>query len=132
MTLSDVDLIELNEAFAAQALAVPRALRRRIAPRPLSHREKQVLSLVVSGYTNRQIANELFLAESTIKTHLSSAFAKIGASSRAEAAAVVLDPDLGYGANLFAPAPASDRQTEDRHLAARSIAVEPIEQMEKL
>jgi DNA-binding NarL/FixJ family response regulator len=70
---------------------------REIAPQHLSYREKQVLSLVAAGCTNRQIADQLFLAESTVKTHLASVFTKIGASSRAEAAAVVLDPDRGLG-----------------------------------
>ena len=36
------------------------------------------------------------LAESTIKTHLSSVFTKLEARSRAEAAAMILDPDDGY------------------------------------
>jgi DNA-binding NarL/FixJ family response regulator len=38
------------------------------------------------------IARDLGLAESTIKSHLSSAFAKLGVASRAEAAALILDP----------------------------------------
>ena len=63
-------------AVAAGQLAVPISLRSQIAPRALSYREKQVLRLVVAGFTNRQIADELFLAESTVKTHLSSAFGK--------------------------------------------------------
>ncbi|MBA2631151.1 MAG: response regulator transcription factor [Thermoleophilaceae bacterium] len=39
--------------------------------------------------TNRQIAEELFLSEKTVATHLSHIFEKLGVSSRAEAAAVV-------------------------------------------
>ena len=63
----------------------------------LSFREKQVLALVASGQTNAQIAAALYLAESTIKSHLSSAFDKLGVSSRSEAAQLILDPDLGRG-----------------------------------
>jgi DNA-binding NarL/FixJ family response regulator len=118
-------------AVLAGQLAVPGQLRRQLAQRHLSHREKQVLSLVVSGCTNRQIADELFLSESTVKTHLSSAFGKIGARSRAEAAAVALDPDLGYDLALTM-APVLAGLAEDRPLAARSIAVEPNEQGVKL
>jgi DNA-binding NarL/FixJ family response regulator len=59
----------------------------------LSHREKQVLGMVVMGLTNRQISEKLFLAESTVKGHLSSTFDKLGVSSRSEAAAVILDPN---------------------------------------
>lgn len=76
-------------------VSVPRSFRGHMLRRPLSHREKQVLRMVVGGLTNRQIAGRLYLAESTVKTHVSSAFEKIGARSRAEAAAVVLDPDEG-------------------------------------
>lgn len=87
-------------AVWAGQLAVPLSLRRQVAPRHLSYREKQILSLVVLGYTNRQIADKLILAESTIKTHLSSAFAKLDARSRAEAAALILDPEEGYGDSM--------------------------------
>jgi len=100
-------LVATVRAVAAGQLALPRTLRRQIAPRPLSYREKEILSLVVMGYTNRQIADKLFLAQSTVKTHLSSAFQKLDARSRAEAAALVLDPDSGYGLGLpvFSTAP---------------------------
>jgi DNA-binding NarL/FixJ family response regulator len=95
-------------AVAAGQLAVPSSLRNQIAPRALSHREKQILSLVVLGFTNRQIADELFLAESTVKTHLSSAFGKLDAHSRADATARILDPESGYGVGILSlgnPAP---------------------------
>jgi DNA-binding NarL/FixJ family response regulator len=99
-------------AVAAGQLAVPSSLRNQIAPRALSHREKQILSLVVLGFTNRQIADELFLAESTVKTHLSSAFGKLDAHSRADATARILDPESGYGVGILSlgngsPTPAS-------------------------
>jgi DNA-binding NarL/FixJ family response regulator len=63
----------------------------------LTTREKQILALVVPGLTNAQIAGKLFLAESTIKSHLSSAFGKLGVSSRYEATAMILDPERGSG-----------------------------------
>jgi len=93
-------LVATARAVLAGQLAVPPALRRRIAPRPLTYREKEILSLVVQGFTNRQIADRLYLAESTVKTHLSSVFEKLDARSRAEAAALVLDPDAGFDVRL--------------------------------
>jgi DNA-binding NarL/FixJ family response regulator len=90
-------------ALLAGQIAVPPALRRQLAPRALSHREKEILGLVVLGYTNAQIAARLFVAESTVKTHLSSAFAKLEASSRAEAAALILDPEEGRGLGILTP-----------------------------
>lgn len=57
----------------------------------LSHRERQVLALVALGHSNGRIADYLFLAESTVKSHLTTIFAKLGVSSRSEAAARALD-----------------------------------------
>jgi DNA-binding NarL/FixJ family response regulator len=67
----------------------------------LSSREKQVLGLVVMGYMNSQIAAQLFLAESTVKSHLSSAFDKLGVRSRHEAVARILDPQGGLGVGIL-------------------------------
>jgi DNA-binding CsgD family transcriptional regulator len=85
----------------AGQLTVPTALGRQLAPRPLSHREKQILALVMAGRTNREIANKLYLAESTVKTHLSSAFRKLDARSRSEAVTRIMDPESGYGATIL-------------------------------
>ena len=95
-------LVATAQALVAGQMAVPGVLGRQLAPRPLSHREKQILSLVVLGLTNREIALKLFLAESTVKTHLSSAFRKIDARSRSEAVARIQDPETGYGAGILA------------------------------
>jgi DNA-binding NarL/FixJ family response regulator len=95
-------LVPAARAILAGQLTIPIAFMQQIAPRPLSHREKQILSLVVLGMTNREIANRLFLAESTVKTHLASAFRKIDARSRAEAVARIEDPESGYGPAILA------------------------------
>jgi DNA-binding NarL/FixJ family response regulator len=98
----DRALVPTAHAILAGQLAVPSALGRQIAPRPLSHREKQVLALVVKGLTNREIANSLYLAESTVKTHLASAFRKLDARSRSDAVARIQDPETGYGMSVLA------------------------------
>jgi DNA-binding NarL/FixJ family response regulator len=79
-------------AVQAGQVVVPRGERRQLHPDALSHREKEVLAMVVLGYSNGQIGDRLFLAESTVKSHLTSAFTKLGVRSRSEAAALVLDP----------------------------------------
>ena len=84
-------------AVHAGQIVVPARARQHVVRQPLSHREKQILRLVVRGFTNRQIADELYLAESTVKTHLSSAFTKLDTHSRAEVTALILDPDEGRG-----------------------------------
>ena len=53
----------------------------------LTIREREVLQALLRGSTNVDIANQLFVSESTIKTHLYRAFRKIGVSSRGQAIA---------------------------------------------
>jgi two-component system nitrate/nitrite response regulator NarL len=65
------------------------ALRRSIDDREeLTPRERAVLSYVAHGRTNREIADGLFIAETTVKTHLKSVFAKLDVRNRSEAAAI--------------------------------------------
>jgi two-component system nitrate/nitrite response regulator NarL len=54
----------------------------------LTPRERAVLSYVAHGRTNREIADGLFIAETTVKTHLKSVFAKLEVRNRSEAAAL--------------------------------------------
>lgn len=80
-------------AVAIGQSVVPREFRASVERPVLSHRENQVLSLVRSGLTNAEIAERLFLAESTIKSHLSSIFTKFGVRSRKEVAAAFADSE---------------------------------------
>ena len=98
----DRTLLPTLRAVWAGQLVLPPSLGRKIARRHLSHREKQILSLVMVGMTNREIAQKLFLAESTIKTHLASTFRKLDARSRAEAVARITDSENGYGTGILA------------------------------
>lgn len=63
-------------------------------PNDLTSRECEVLRLVASGHTNRQIATELVLSEHTVARHLSNIFTKVGVSSRTAAAAFAFKHDL--------------------------------------
>ena len=93
-------------AVCAGQACVPRELRRQVERPLLSNRERQVLGMVAAGFSNGEIADKLFLAESTIKGHLSSAFSKLGIHSREEASALVRDPDARLGIGLL-PLPAA-------------------------
>ena len=82
-------------AVAAGLTVMPSKLWNGAAPVALSHREREVLRLAVTGRTNAEIAGTLFLAESTVKSHLSSAYRKLGAGGRNDAASMIFDPDGG-------------------------------------
>jgi DNA-binding NarL/FixJ family response regulator len=88
-------------AVCCGQLVVPQELSARFATPALSFREKQVLGLVVMGYTNGEIARTLYLAESTVKSHLSSSFEKLGVRSRNEAARLIVDESNGLGTGIL-------------------------------
>lgn len=60
----------------------------------LTEREREVLALLVEGLTNQQIAQRLTLSQSTVKFHVSSILAKLGAASRTEAVSLALQRGL--------------------------------------
>ncbi len=63
-------------------------------PLRLSRREKDVVSSVLCGLRNKEIAAELNISEKTVKNHLSKIFDKLGVSDRLELALYVLDKKL--------------------------------------
>jgi DNA-binding NarL/FixJ family response regulator len=95
---------ELSAAIVAviQGLVVlPRALTGRLLrgqevveepSEPLTAREREVLGLLGRGLSNKMIARDLRISEHTVKFHVSSIYAKLGAASRTEA--------IGLGARL--------------------------------
>jgi DNA-binding NarL/FixJ family response regulator len=56
----------------------------------LTRREQQVAFLVSHGLTNRGIAERLHVTDKTVEMHLSNIFAKLGVSTRTEAAAILI------------------------------------------
>lgn len=54
-------------------------------PADLSPREREVLRLLAAGYDNREIASRLFLAEQTVKNHISTLYDKLGVKDRVHA-----------------------------------------------
>jgi DNA-binding CsgD family transcriptional regulator len=88
-------------AAGAGQVCVPQRHSEQIEPASLTPREKQILGLVVMGYMNSQIAEQLFVAESTVKSHLSSAFNKLGVRSRTEAAELIMDSERGLGMGIL-------------------------------
>ena len=89
----------LEAAVAGQAVldpAVQATLLKSVRPRPerpaslpdgLTDREAEVLVLIAAGRTNSEIAAQLYVAETTVKTHVNRIFAKTGSRDRTQAAA---------------------------------------------
>jgi LuxR family transcriptional regulator, maltose regulon positive regulatory protein len=80
--------------FSSHALASPAEIARAGLTEPLTARELEVLSWMVEGLSNRQIADQLILSEGTIKFHVHSILGKIQVHSRTEAIARARKLDL--------------------------------------
>lgn len=77
-------LIALDRAFLP-ALSLPQTTREILPGDTLTAREREVLQLLTSGLPNKQIAARLGISAHTVKFHVASLLAKLGASSRTEA-----------------------------------------------
>lgn len=77
--LSDADIAGFQDALALGPTADPRL-------RSLTPQERRILLHVAQGLTNRQIGQELFLAEKTVKNYITAVLAKLGMERRTQAA----------------------------------------------
>jgi DNA-binding NarL/FixJ family response regulator len=83
MTLHEV----IEDALSIEPPAPP---EQRAAPDSLSTRERQVVTLITRGLTNREIASELVIADSTAERHVHNILAKLGVATRTQVAAWAL------------------------------------------
>jgi DNA-binding NarL/FixJ family response regulator len=60
----------------------------------LTHRELEILELLVAGHSNREIAARLYLSEKTVKAHLAAVFRKLNVTNRTQAAMLALNMGL--------------------------------------
>lgn len=85
----------LAPAIAEALVSRMRTKTARVEDAPaLSPREREVLTLVSRGYTNGQIAAELFISEATVKTHLVRIFEKLGVGDRTRAVTLAIERGL--------------------------------------
>jgi DNA-binding NarL/FixJ family response regulator len=63
-------------------------------PDPLTTRETEILRLMAGGHSNKEIANSLFVAEGTVKNHVSNILSKIGVRDRTRAVLKALELGL--------------------------------------
>ena len=82
----------LLKAARQGAVARPASL-----PDGLTDREAEVLDLIASGLSNREIAARLYVAEATVKTHVNRIFAKTGSRDRSQAAVYAHRHGLDHG-----------------------------------
>jgi DNA-binding NarL/FixJ family response regulator len=118
-TRAEVLADAVRTVVGGEALLTPAILRRLVGPRTppastatasaararldlLTDREIGVLRLIGKGLSNQEIAGELWISESTVKTHVTRLFAKLGLRDRAQAIV------LGYESGLLAPGQPED------------------------
>jgi ATP/maltotriose-dependent transcriptional regulator MalT len=87
-------LNELGAELDAERVATMLGSAATLRPRGLTAREVEVLRLVASGKTNREVAGEMFLSEHTVSRHLQNIFAKLDVSTRAAATAFAYQHEL--------------------------------------
>ena len=97
--LKAAPVTELVEALrtvrdGGRVVAPELAMRAWDSPASLTDRERQVLRLAGDGLPNREIAEELHLAEGTVRNYLSAAMSKLHARNRTEAAATARERGL--------------------------------------
>jgi DNA-binding NarL/FixJ family response regulator len=89
---AEVVFVRLGATLDAGGIAARRG--RAALPGGLTGREAEVLALVAAGRSNREIAASLVLSPKTVARHLSNIFAKLGVSSRTQAAAYAFEHGL--------------------------------------
>jgi len=78
---------KLSEAASSRAAGTPGATddAATLAAEPMTPREREVLRLLAAGYSNREIARALFIAEGTVKNHVSNILTKMAVRDRTRA-----------------------------------------------
>ncbi len=94
----------LDPVLGGQLAHSAAAAGRRGPPTPLSPREKEILRLLALGYTQQQIADELFLSRRTVEAHKSHIYQKLGLRSRAELVRYAIE----HGLVEFSPEVSAD------------------------
>ena len=78
-------------AVVAGQVAVPATHRHSIGKPSFTQRQREIIEMMMLGLANKEIAARLFVTESTVKSHLSAVFVKLGVRSRTEAVAIILE-----------------------------------------
>ncbi len=92
--MNSEELISAIRTVHAGKSRIPAEVAERLAERlagpSLTERETDVLRLIVSGNSNKEIAGALFISEATVKTHVNNLLGKLGVTDRTQAATTAL------------------------------------------
>jgi DNA-binding NarL/FixJ family response regulator len=92
-----------NESYWSRiAHLIPNGQLKTVLEEKLCEREREIVSYVVHGFANREIANRLYISERTVSTHLVNIYEKLNVHSRAELTALVRASDRIIEAGLRA------------------------------
>ena len=97
-TAEDAELVSIIRAVAAGGMVISDEIRQLLTQDPpaeeLTPHQLEILESVTHGFTNADIAKQFGIREQSVKEHLTSIFAKIGAANRSEAVAITLRKHL--------------------------------------
>jgi DNA-binding CsgD family transcriptional regulator/predicted small metal-binding protein len=92
-----------NESYWSRiSHLIPNGHLRTVLEEKLCDREREIVSYLVHGFANRQIANRLYISERTVSTHLVNIYQKLNVHSRSELTALVRASDRIIEAGLRA------------------------------
>jgi len=92
----------IHKAFAGETSLSPEATislmegikEPSVSEESLTGQEKKILAYIVKGFSNKKIAEELYISDNTVKFHISNLLYKLNAANRAEAAAIAIKNDF--------------------------------------
>lgn len=95
--MPDVLLDTIRNVYAGKVIISSELMQKlagRLGGDNLTAREMEILNLIADGKTNQEIADVLFIAESTVKFHINNIFGKLGVADRTKAVVIALKRGL--------------------------------------
>ena len=78
-------LARMEAVLRRSARQAEPSIKKNVSLSPLTAKEKEVLELVSQGFSNKEIADKMYVREVTVKTHLNSIFKKLKVTNRTQA-----------------------------------------------
>jgi ABC-type sugar transport system ATPase subunit len=78
----ELDEALLHELFTGEVQHEPHSMDEFCQDKGISEREQEVISFLIKGYSNKEIASKMFISINTVKTHISSVYQKVNVDNR--------------------------------------------------